>query len=167
MSIVQDNILDSIRELQRLADLFAQRREQLARSVGLSVQQWHVMEEISDEHFMPSMFAKSRESSAAAVSKILRQLNDKKLIEVAVDDNDGRIRRYTLSEEGRSIMERLRQNRELAIEAVWAKLDPDELNQFQHFAAVLSDRLENYANRDIADLEKSHQEKLLANQEAN
>src|SRR5688572_13926862 len=98
MSTVQEPILDSIEQLQRLADLFVQRREQLARAVGLTVQQWHVLEEISDEHFMPSMFARSRESSAAAVSKIIRQLLDKGLVAVAVDAKDGRVRRYTLTD---------------------------------------------------------------------
>lgn len=148
MSIAQDTILDSIRELQRLADLFAHRREQLARSVGLSVQQWYVMEEISDEHFMPSMFARRRESSAAAVSKILRQLIDKGLVDVAVDAADGRVRRYTLTVEGRAMMERLRTNRERAIASIWGGMDPDQLSQFQCFASDLSDRLEQYANRE-------------------
>lgn len=147
MSIAQDHILDSIRELQRLADLFAHRREQLARAVGLSVQQWHIMEEVSDEHFMPSMFARRRESSAAAVSKIIRQLIDKGLIDVSVDGNDGRIRRYTLTLNGRSVMKQLRVNREQAIEAIWGGLPPQRLNEFQQFAADLSDRLEQYSEK--------------------
>lgn len=150
MSIAQyqDNILDSIRELQRLADLFAHRREQLARAVGLSVQQWRIMEEISDEHFMPSMFARRRESSAAAVSKIIRQLIDKGFIDVAVDDDDGRVRRYTLTVEGRNVMDRLRKNRRLAIETIWGGLPPDQLSQFQDFAAELSNRLEQYTENE-------------------
>ncbi len=145
MSIAQDHILDSIRELQRLADLFVQRREQLARAVGLSVQQWHIMEEVADEHFMPSMFARRRESSAAAVSKIIRQLIDKGLIDVSVDGDDGRVRIYTLTQAGRQVMQELRANREQAIEEIWGGLSPDRLNQFQHFAADLSDRLEQYS----------------------
>ena len=151
MSITQDNILNSIRELQRLADLFAQRREQLARSVGLSVQQWHILEEISDEHFMPSMFARRRESSAAAVSKIIRQLIDKGMIDVAVDGDDGRVRRYSLTVKGRGVMKRLRQNREEAIAAIWGGLCPNRLGEFQTFAAELSDRLEQYSENQSKD----------------
>lgn len=147
MSSLQPHILDSIRELQRLADLFAHRREQLARSVGLSVQQYHILEEISDEQFMPSMFARRRESSAAAVSKIIRQLIDKKLIDVALDGNDGRVRKYTLTDEGRLVMTRLRQNRQEAMETVWAGLPPARLQEFQQFAGELSDRLEQYSEK--------------------
>lgn len=147
MSITQNHVLDSIRELQRLADLFVHRREQLARSVGLSVQQWFIMEEISDEHFMPSMFARQRESSAAAVSKIIRQLIDKKFIDVSVDGEDGRVRRYSLTVAGRQVMTQLRRNREQAIEEIWDGLPPDQLSEFQQFAAGLSDRLEQYSEK--------------------
>jgi DNA-binding MarR family transcriptional regulator len=78
--------------LGRLADAFRRRREQLALSVGLSDGQWGVLEEISREHFMPSMFAKTRDSSAAAVSKTLRQLLDKDLVSVTLSKSDGRQR---------------------------------------------------------------------------
>jgi len=50
--------------------------------VDLSDQQLGRFGEISSEHFMPSLFAKQRESSAAAVSKILRQLLGKDLVSV-------------------------------------------------------------------------------------
>ena len=63
--------------LQQLTAAFGQRRQQLAADVGLTEGQWAVLEEIATEHFMPSMFARARESSAAAVSKTLRQLSEK------------------------------------------------------------------------------------------
>ena len=66
--------------------------EQLAQSVGLTEHQWGVLEEISTEHFMPSMFARQRDSTPAAVSKTLRQLIDKGLIEVKLNKSDGRQR---------------------------------------------------------------------------
>ena len=149
MSQMQPHILESIQQLQRLADLFAHRREQLAKSVGLSVQQWHILEEISDEHFMPSMFARRRESSAAAVSKIIRQLLDKQLIDVALDETDGRVRRYRLTPTGHDVMRRLRQSREEAMQEVWAGLPAQRLTEFKEFAGELSDRLEQYAERQL------------------
>src|SRR5437763_12020581 len=97
----------SIAGVQRLADLFQQRRQQLARSAGLSEQQWRVLEEISTEHFIPSLFAKHRESSAAAVSKVLRQLLDKELVRVSVSADDGRQRKYELTTKGHKAMQRL------------------------------------------------------------
>ena len=142
-----DSILGAISALQRLSDLFEQRREQLARSVGLTVQQWHLLEEITDEHFMPSMFAKRRESSAAAVSKIIRQLLDKTLITVAIDQHDGRLRRYHLTPAGQKLMHQLRKNRQEAIDAIWAGFTPEQLDNFQNFALELSNRLEHFSNK--------------------
>src|SRR5690349_16595176 len=105
----QKTIHRSIAQLQKLSDLLVERRRQLALSVDLSEAQWAVLEEISTEHFIPSLFAKSRESSAAAVSKVLRQLLDKGLVRVSVSDADGRQRNYELSAKGHKTMERLRQ----------------------------------------------------------
>jgi DNA-binding MarR family transcriptional regulator len=131
--------------LQRLTDLFAERRQQIARSVSLSEQQWAVLEEISSEHFMPSLFAKKRESSAAAVSKILRQLLGKQLVSVQLGDRDGRQRRYELTSKGKRCIEGLRRERETAIRKVWSGLDSDGLDAFTRFGSQLAQRLEEYA----------------------
>ncbi len=71
-----DPIFRAIEAMTALAEIFERRREVLARDAGITIEQWRVLEEISTEHFIPSMFARSRDSSAAAVSKILRQLLD-------------------------------------------------------------------------------------------
>jgi len=89
--------------LQLLTDLFAERRQQLARSVGLSDQQWAALEEISSEHFMPSLFARQRESSAAAVSKILRQLLHKDLVSVRLGVRDGRPAPLSADRQGQAL----------------------------------------------------------------
>lgn len=131
--------------LQRLSDVFQQRRSQLAQSVGLSEQQWAVLEEVSSEHFMPSMFAKRRESSAAAVSKILRQLVDKGHISPRIDAHDGRQRRYELTPLGKKTIATLRRHREKAIETVWSPLAGKELDHFTQFGIRLTESLEKYA----------------------
>ena len=131
--------------LQRLTDLFAKRRQQLARSVDLSDQQWAVLEEISSEHFMPSLFARQRESSAAAVSKILRQLLRKDLVSVRLAVRDGRQRRYELTAKGKRCIDGLRREREAAIRAVWSRLDSVGLDAFTHFGTRLAQRLTHYA----------------------
>jgi DNA-binding MarR family transcriptional regulator len=130
--------------LGRLADAFRRRREQLASSVGLSDGQWGVLEEIAREHFMPSMFAKNRDSSAAAVSKTLRQLLDKDLVSVTLSKSDGRQRDYVLTAKGKRIMQALREERELAIEKIWLKLDPHLVESFVSFGTQLSEHLEQY-----------------------
>src|SRR5688572_23870959 len=91
--------------LGRLTEMFRQRRQQLAASVGLTEQQWSVLDEIEQADFMPSMFARRRESSAAAVSKILRQLLDKELVVVSLKEGDGRQRNYELSPQGKRTLE--------------------------------------------------------------
>lgn len=136
----------SIAQLQRLADLFQQRRQQLARRAGLSEQQWRVLEEISTEHFIPSLFARSRESSAAAVSKVLRLLLDKELVRVSVSAADGRQRQYELSPKGQRTLERLRRDRQRAIETIWSDLPAEDLRCFNRLGAELIARIERYAD---------------------
>lgn len=134
-------IHDAIRQLQQLTELFQRRRAQLAAEVGLTEHQWGVLEEISTEHFMPSMFARQRESSAAAVSKTIRQLTDKGLISVSLNAQDARQRDYVLSAKGKKVMQQLRNRREHAIEQVWSKLPVARVKAFGEFAADLNERL--------------------------
>ena len=137
---------EAIACLGRLTYAFQRRREELAASVGLSDGQWGVLEEISREHFMPSMFAKTRESSAAAVSKTLRQLLDKELVSVGMSKSDGRQRAYGLTAKGKRVLESLRQEREQAIERIWRTLDREQMQTFATFANELTLRLEHYGN---------------------
>ncbi len=131
----------AIEVLGHLAELFRQRREQLAAEAGLTDQQWEVLEEISTDHFMPTMFAQKRESSAAAVSKIVRQLVDKGFVTVRVSSGDARHREYALTARGRRVIEGLRQSRAEAIERVWLPFDPAELDSFIAFGTTLGHRL--------------------------
>lgn len=135
----------AIESLQRLTEAFVLRRDQLARSVGLTEAQWRVVEEISTEHFMPSMFARRRECSSAAISKILRQLLDRKLIRVAIGKRDARQREYSLTAAGKRLVERLRKERVKAIDAVWSDLSSPDLKRFAAFSDELAVRLERYA----------------------
>lgn len=138
----------AIESLQRLAELFLARREQLARGAGLTVAQWRVLEEIGDEQFMPSLFARRRASSAAAVSKVLRQLLDKGLIAVGIAPDDGRQRRYELTARGRRVMATLRRRRRAAIRAIWMDLDAGALEHFTRFSRELIARLEAHTERE-------------------
>ncbi len=133
--------------LRRLTEAFQRRRHQLAQGVGLTEHQWSVLEEISTEHFMPSMFAKSRESSPAAVSKVIRQLVDKGLVHVSLSKADGRQRDYVLTPKGRKTMATLRASREAAVAQVWRELPAAEVQQFVEFGNQLTARLDAYAHR--------------------
>jgi DNA-binding MarR family transcriptional regulator len=132
--------------LGRLAALYQERREQLAASVKLSDQQWGVLEEIATEHFMPSLFARRRDSSPAAVSKILRQLVDKGLVVATIAKVDARQRKYALTAKGKRTMELLRESREAAIRDVWLGLDAEGMRAFTAFGKQLIERLEQYAS---------------------
>lgn len=145
MKPAPDAVHGAIGQLQRLAELFRRRRVQLAQAAGLSEEQWRVLEQIATEHFMPSLFARTRETSAAAVSRTIRQLLDKKLVSVTVARDDGRQRRYVLTAKGVRTLDGLRQRRRAAIDAIWMDLDPAELAAFTRFSGELAARLEAYA----------------------
>jgi DNA-binding MarR family transcriptional regulator len=139
--------LSCVEVLGRLASVFAERRRQLGESVGLTDQQWQALEEVQTEHFMPSLFAKERSSSAAAVSKILRQLSDKGLITAHVSDVDARQRSYHVTPKGRGILDTLREGRREAIRDVWLELSEDELVSFSGVGGKVADRLEAFAQK--------------------
>jgi len=141
---VRADILAAIASLQRLTELFAERRRQLAREAGLTETQWRVLEEAEGEDFMPSMFARRRACSPAAVSRTLRQLLDLDLVHASIGASDGRQRVYQLTANGRRTLARLRENRARAIEAVWEGLSAEELRAFTRFASDLAERLEDY-----------------------
>jgi DNA-binding MarR family transcriptional regulator len=134
----------AIGHLQRLTELFERRRVRLAGESGLSEQQWRLLEEISTEHFMPSLFARGRETSLPAVSKVIRHLVDKKLIHVSLSQSDGRLREYALTPEGKRKLEKLRTLREQAIDAIWMRLDPAALDMFIDFSAQVIEHIEQY-----------------------
>ena len=137
-----------IEQLQRLSDLFGDRRRQLARRVALTEQQWRVLEEVATEHFMPSMFARRREQSAAAVSKVLRQLIDRDLVRVSVAPDDRRQRAYELTARGTETMNALRAHRQRAIDAIWTHLPEADLDRFNALSAELIARVESYARQE-------------------
>jgi DNA-binding MarR family transcriptional regulator len=139
----------AIEQLQRLTELFQHRRVQLAKAVKLTEQQWRVLEEISTEHFIPSMFARNRESSPAAVSKIIRQLTEKGLVNVSISSVDGRQRQYILTAKGKKLMETIRIRRLQAIDAIWMRFDQKELDQFNRFSTRLIESIETFtANKE-------------------
>ncbi|MEY4581747.1 MAG: hypothetical protein RL701_6450 [Pseudomonadota bacterium] len=139
----------AIERLTRLTQLFQERREQLASRAGLTVGQWSVLEEVSTEHFMPSMFAQNEATSRAAVSKVIRQLLDRQLIQVAISQLDGRQRDYALTELGKNTLEHLRAERQKAIDAIWLPLEANALESFSQFTHMLSERIEQFAEREL------------------
>ena len=137
----------AIDALQRLAELMERRRRQLGEVAGLSDPQWRVLEQIGRDDFLPSLFARSRECSPAAVSRTLRQLLERKLVAVSISQRDARRRDYSLTAKGRRVLEELRDRRERALEAVWRDFSRGDLERFVHFGVELADRLESYASR--------------------
>ena len=135
----------AIAALQRLADLLAQRRAQLAQEAGLSEAQWRLLEEIAAPGFLPSLFARRSEVTPAAVSKVLRQLLDKELVAVAISEHDARQRAYTPTARGRKALARIEAARQDAVRSIWSALAPRDLSQFADLSETLAARLESYA----------------------
>jgi len=141
----QGTALQCVEVLGQLAGLFDERRKQLAEAAGLTVQQWQMLEEVQHEHFMPTMFAEQRSSSAAAVSKILRQLTDKGLITAHVSERDARQRDYVVTSGGKELLTIVRALRQEAIDEVWLKLNSESLEQFLSVGGELVSRLNTLA----------------------
>lgn len=135
----------AIGSLQRLAETFGERRRQLAAVAGLTETQWRVLEEVGGEDFLPSMFARERAVTAAAVSRTLRHLLERGLVEARIGSEDGRQRHYRLTARGRRALQRVHDAREAAVREVWAGLPRTELERFSAFAEELAERLERYA----------------------
>lgn len=147
MTTRHDAIHQAIATLQRLADLFNQRREQIALGAGLSVRQWGILEEIATEHFMPSLFAQHKSVTPAAVSKLVRGLLERDLIRASIAEGDRRHRNYVLTAAGQRLLDHVRMTRQNAIDAVWADLPVSELKRFAQFGDKLGDRLETYLEK--------------------
>ena len=147
MTTRHDAIHQAIATLQRLADVFNQRREQIALGAGLSVRQWGILEEIATEHFMPSLFAQHKSVTPAAVSKLVRSLLERDLIRASIAEGDRRHRDYVLTAAGQRLLDHVRMTRQNAIDAVWADLPVSELRRFAQFGDKLGDRLETYLEK--------------------
>lgn len=144
MATRHETIHEAIATLQRLADLFAARREQIAREAGLSVRQWQILEEIATEHFMPSLFAARGSVTPAAISKLVRGLLERDLIRASIASGDRRQRNFVITAAGRRLLDAVRLTRQAAIDAIWADLPAAELLRFAKFGQKLGDRLEAY-----------------------
>lgn len=138
-------VADAIAALQRLAELVAERRAQLAREAGLSEPQWRALERIAAPGFLPSLFARAEETTPAAVSKLLRQLLEKDLVTVSVSGEDARQRVYAPTARGRRVLARIEAARREAVEAVWAGVSARDLRRFTELAEELAGRLEAFA----------------------
>lgn len=134
----------TIEALQGLVEVFEDRREALARSVGLSPAQWQVLEQVGQDDFMPSLFARRRDVSAAAISRTLKQLLERRLVEVQISPRDARQRLYRVTARGRKALDQLRGERERAIEAVWEALSDTDLARFERLCGELTRRLRAY-----------------------
>jgi DNA-binding MarR family transcriptional regulator len=147
MATRTETIHRAIASLQRLSDLFTERRDQIAREAGLSASQWRVLEEVATEHFMPSLFARHRAVTPAAVSKLVRTLLERDLIRASIAKADRRQRTYVLTAAGKRLLDRVRQMRQTAIDEVWVDLPVSELADFARFGETLAGRLETFLDR--------------------
>jgi DNA-binding MarR family transcriptional regulator len=146
-SAEREAVYEAIEALQTLAGLVERRRRQLARAVGLSDQQWRVLEGVSREHFMPSLFARTSEISPAALSRTLRHLQDEGLVRAGISAEDARQRDYALTRRGERAIDALRAAREEALGAVWDGYSRREIARFTRFANDLAERLARYAEQ--------------------
>jgi DNA-binding MarR family transcriptional regulator len=137
----------AIASLQRLSEVFTTRRQQLAGEATITEAQWRVLEEVSGENFLPSMFARQRAITAAAVSRTLRQLSEMGFVKSTIGTDDGRQRLYQVTAKGQRAMQKIHQAREDAVNSVWSTLSARDLTTFAKLSEQLAERLEEYAAR--------------------
>lgn len=137
-------IFEAIQGLQQLAEAYGERRLHLAAAGGLTEQQWRVLESIATRHFLPGLFAQERRSSPAAVSRLLRQLQEAGLVRSSPGRTDARQRVYRLTSKGERRMERIRAERLRAIQAIWRDLPEPRLREFAAICGEISERMERY-----------------------
>ena len=138
----RDAGIAAIDALIRLTEAVERRRRQLARGAGLTDAQWRVLEQIAQDDFLPSLFARDRRLKPAAVSRTLRELLARDWIRSVPGTGDRRQREYRLTGRGRQVLARLARARERALVAVLDVLPPAELARFTGFATQLADGLE-------------------------
>jgi DNA-binding MarR family transcriptional regulator len=135
----------AIASLQKLADLLAERRAQLAAEAELSEAQWRLLEEIAEPGFLPSLFARRTDVTPAAVSKVLRQLLEKDLVAVSISLADARQRDYRPTARGHRALARIEAARRDAVRTIWSALAPSDVSRFADLSEALAVRLESYA----------------------
>jgi hypothetical protein len=54
-----------------------------------------------------------------------------------------------LTADGKNVIERLRLERQKAIDAIWLPLDPDALVHFSNFSSQLIERIERFATQGL------------------
>ena len=96
---------------------------------------------------MPSIFARRRSCTPAAVSRTLRQLLERDLVRASIGESDGRQRVYRLTPKGRRALERLTARRRHAIDSIWSPMRRTDLRNFTRLANDLAKRLEDYTEK--------------------
>src|SRR5690606_36577488 len=88
----------------------------------------------------------------AAVSKILRQLEEEGLIEVDITlSPDARQKKFCLTKSGQASMSKLQRSRAAAVDEIWRGLDADSLQQFSETSREIAARMEAVARREALD----------------
>lgn len=145
MKTKREKVYKAIEQLRALSHVYMKKRRELAQKVDLTEAQWRMLEEISDEGFMPSLFAAKSDLTKAAVSKILKQLQEQKLVEVSSSEKDGRVKEYQLTKRAAGKLEKLREHRRQAIDAIWMKTDEPLLDASLEFNEALIQRFLEYS----------------------
>lgn len=140
----REKVFQAIEQLQVLSHTFLKKRRELAGEVGLTEAQWRVLDEIAQEDFMPSLFAIKLDQSKAAVSKILRQLVDRKLVTVETSEGDARFRTYQLTDQSFALLEELKRSRADAIDHIWMSINEGLLDHSIEFSRKLLGKFSDY-----------------------
>nr|WP_203665541.1 MarR family transcriptional regulator [Streptomyces parvus] len=101
--------MEIIGRINRCAALLQQAEDAPLRSAGLTRAEFDLLGAVrrTDRELTPGELARETFSSGAAVTKRLRALQDRALVERRGDDRDRRVAHVRLTDEGRALVDRL------------------------------------------------------------
>ena len=123
----------------------------ILREAGITEQQWRVLRVLVDEGSRePSRLADAALLHAPSVSRILRELLDRKLIERTVDEKDGRRSIVEITGEGRLLLEQTAVDTGKLIDAYTSAFGKDRLQSLLAELRDLIDCIDDPAAIDAA-----------------
>ncbi|MFE2973267.1 MarR family winged helix-turn-helix transcriptional regulator [Streptomyces sp. NPDC057718] len=119
--------MEIIGRINRCAALLQQAEDAPLRSAGLTRAEFDLLGAVrrTDRELTPGELARETFSSGAAVTKRLRALQDRALVDRRGDDRDRRVAHVRLTDEGRALVDRLLPEQLAYERTVLAGLDED------------------------------------------
>ncbi|MER5427850.1 MarR family transcriptional regulator [Streptomyces sp. NPDC002588] len=139
--------MEIIGRVNRCAALFQQAEDAPLRRAGLSRPEFELLAALrrTGHELTPGELARETFSSGAAVTKRLKQLTERGLVERRVDTRDRRVAHLRLTDTGRDLVDGILPDQLAYESAVLSALDADRQGELADLLGELLTRLEGHA----------------------